>query len=59
MKEYYKQLNENGEIITLWTYDLGATIDDPLMIQITEEEYTTIKDEWEAKMAQTISQKVN
>lgn len=59
MKEYYKQLNENGEIITLWTYDLGATIDDPLVIQITKEEYTAIKDEWEAKMAQTISQKVN
>ena len=59
MKEYYKQLNENGEIITLWTYDLGATIDDPLVIQITKEEYTTIKDEWEAKMAQTISPKVN
>lgn len=59
MKEYYKQLNDNGKIVMLLTYDFRPAINNPLVIQITKEEYTTIKDEWEAKMAQTINQKVN
>lgn len=42
MKKYYKQLDENGEIVFLLTYDFEPTIDDPLCVEITEEEYTAI-----------------
>jgi hypothetical protein len=51
MKEYYKQLDENGEVIMLFTYDYKATINDPLVVQITAEEYETIKSEWAARAA--------
>ncbi len=42
MKYYYKQLNENGEIVLLLVYDFMPTITDPLIIEITEEEYNAI-----------------
>ena len=49
MKKYYKQLNENGEIVFLLTYDFEPTIDDPLCVEITGDEYTTILAELRAK----------
>jgi hypothetical protein len=42
MKYYYKQLNENGEIVLLLVYDFMPTITDPLIVEITEEEYNAI-----------------
>ena len=44
--KYYKQLNENGEIVALLTYDFEPTISDPLTVEITAEEYETIFAEW-------------
>lgn len=46
--KYYKQLNENGEIVTLLTYDFEPNITDPLTVEITAEEYETISAEWKA-----------
>ena len=42
MKYYYKQLNENGEIALLLVYDFMPTITDPLVVEITEEEFNAI-----------------
>jgi hypothetical protein len=42
MKYYYKQLNENGEIALLLVYDFMPSITDPLIVEITEEEYNAI-----------------
>lgn len=42
MKYYYKQLNENGEIVLLLVYEFTPTITDPLMVEITEEEFNAI-----------------
>lgn len=44
--KYYKQLEENGEIITLLTYDFEPSITDPLTVEITAEEYEAISTEW-------------
>ena len=49
MTKYYKQFNENGEIVTLLTYDFEPNITDPLMVEITKEEYEAISAEWRAK----------
>lgn len=50
MKKYYKQLNENGEFVMLLTYDFEPTISDPLIVEITEEEYITLKAECDTKV---------
>lgn len=42
MKYYYKQLNENGEVVLLLVYEFTPTITDPLMVEITEEEFNAI-----------------
>lgn len=47
--KYYKQLNENNEIVTLLTYDFEPNITDPLTVEITAEEYEAISAEWRAK----------
>ena len=44
--KYYKQLNENGEIVSLLSYDFEPNITDPLTVEITAEEYETISAEW-------------
>lgn len=44
--KYYKQLNENGEIVLLLSYDFEPNITDPLTVEITAEEYETISAEW-------------
>ncbi len=50
MKKYYKQLNENGEFVMLLTYDFEPTISDPLIVEITEEEYLALKAECDEKV---------
>lgn len=47
--KYYKQLNENGKIISLLTYDFEPNITDPMMVEITAEEYNSIADVWMAE----------
>ena len=47
--KYYKQLNENGEVVMLLTYDFEPNITDLLIVEITAEEYETISEEWRAK----------
>lgn len=42
MTKYYKQLNENGEVVMLLTYDFVPNITDPLIVEITKEEYETL-----------------
>jgi hypothetical protein len=59
MKDYYKYLNENGEIIMLFTYDFEPIINNPSMIQITEEEYMAIKNDWETVIAENANKVIN
>lgn len=47
--KYYKQLNENGEIVMLLTYDFEPTISDPLIVEIAAEEHKAISAEWQEK----------
>lgn len=47
--KYYKQLNENSEVVYLLTYDFEPNITDPLTVEITAEEYETISAEWREK----------
>lgn len=42
MRKYYKQLNENGEVIMLLTYNQTPSITDPLIVEVTEEEYNVL-----------------
>lgn len=42
MTKYYKQINENGEVVMLLTYDFVPNITNPLIVEITEEEYETL-----------------
>jgi hypothetical protein len=42
MTKYYKQFNENGEIVMLLTYDFVPNITNPLIVEITKEEYETL-----------------
>jgi hypothetical protein len=48
--KYYKQLNENGEIVMLLTYDFVPNITNPLIVEITKEEYETLLAEIMANM---------
>lgn len=50
MTKYYKQLNKNGEIVALLTYDFAPNITDPLIVEITAKEYEAIFAEWRANM---------
>ena len=42
MTKYYKQINENGEIEMLLTYDFTPVITDSLIVEITKEEYEAL-----------------
>lgn len=44
--KYYKQLNENGEVVYLLSYDTEPNITDPLTVEISAEEYEAISAEW-------------
>ena len=48
MTNYFKQLNESGEVILLLTYDFTPNITNPLIVEITEEEYNTLLAEIQA-----------
>lgn len=50
MKKYYKQLNENGEFVMLLTYDFEPEITDPLIVEITEEEFLSLKAECDERV---------
>ena len=39
MTRYYKQLNDSGNVVFLLTCDFDPTISDPLIVEITKEEY--------------------
>lgn len=49
MTKYYKQLNEEGELVLLLSYDFEPTITDPLIVEITQEEYEALLAEITAK----------
>lgn len=44
--KYYKQLNENGEVVYLLSYDTEPNITDPLTVEISADEYEAISAEW-------------
>lgn len=44
--KYYKQLNENSEVVYLLSYDTEPNITDPLTVEISAEEYEAISAEW-------------
>lgn len=48
--KYYKQLNENGEFVMLLTYDFEPEITDPLIVEISEEEYLSLKAECDERV---------
>lgn len=43
--KYYKQLNENGEIVALLSYDFEPKITDAHTVEITAEEYEAERSE--------------
>ena len=46
MKKYYKQLNESGEVELLLEYNFAPkNITDPLVVEITESEYESLRAE--------------
>lgn len=56
--KYYKQLNENGEVVYLLSYDTEPNITDPLTVEISAEEYEAISAEWrEAAIARSEAEK--
>lgn len=49
MKSYFKQLNDSGEIILLLTYSFRPNITNPLVVEITKEEYETLSAEMQKR----------
>lgn len=41
----YKQMNADGELVLLLKYDFEPKISDPLMVEITQEEYEALIEE--------------
>lgn len=39
MTYYYKQIDETGEVVALFTYDFAPVITNPLVVEIDREEY--------------------
>lgn len=50
MSKYYKQFDENGKIVKLLTYDFEPNIADPLIVEITSEEYENMLAECREKV---------
>lgn len=46
---FYKEVTKNGELVLLLTYDQKPNITNPLVIEITQEEYETFAAELQAK----------
>lgn len=55
MTKYYKQLDESGEVVLLLTYDFDPIITNPLIMEISKEEYEQLLAEIIAKNEQTKS----
>lgn len=56
--KYYKRLDENGNIDMLFTYEFVPNITNPLMVEITAEEYEAISAKWrEAARARAEAEK--
>ena len=51
MTRHYKQINETGEVVLLLTYDFTPNITDPLIVEITAEEYDALYAEMFPKTA--------
>lgn len=51
MKLYYKQYNSFGKIVLLLTYNQAPNIKNPLIVEITAEEYAALSAEFEEKAA--------
>lgn len=47
---YFKQLDNNGELSMLLTYSMDPVITNPLVTEISEDEYSTLKAEIEAQL---------
>ena len=45
---YFKQLDDDGASVSIMTYDFRPTISNPLIIEITEEEYNILLAEIQA-----------
>ena len=54
MKKYYaKQFNEGGEITSIHSFEADKFPEgNPYFVEITEDEYIAIHDEWEANAAE-------
>lgn len=50
--KYYKQLNDSGEVVLLLTYGVTPNIANPLIVEITEEEYNVLLDEIKAQQSE-------
>ena len=50
MTTYYKQINENNELVLLLTYNFTPKITNPLIIEITQEEYEKLSAEIQSSM---------
>ena len=48
MTKYYKQMHKDGQVIRVLTYNFQPHITDPLIIEITEEEYNALLAEIQA-----------
>lgn len=55
MIKYYKQINESGDVVMLLTYDFDPIITNPLIIEITKEEYEALLAEIVEKNEEIIS----
>ena len=42
MTRYYKQIGNDGRVLYVLTYSFQPNITDPLIIEISEEEYNTL-----------------
>lgn len=56
MTTYYKQLSEFGEVVLLLTYGFTPKITNPLIVEITQEEYSAISAELQAKAEEEAGQ---
>ena len=48
MTKYYKQVDEAGELVLLLTYNFQPRIKNPLIVEISQEEYETMLAELES-----------
>lgn len=59
MTKFFKELNESGDVVSLLTYDFTPVLTDPLIVEITEDEYNEISAAWDAENEQTEMDKIS